>query len=107
MSYFKNGHVTYCEEIAPGEFEAVVEGTEDYEVRLTFRRNKLKEFSCTCPYDYGNICKHIVAVLYYLNNENDAAKGSCSKKGTVRNLIASLRKEYPQRTALLEELNRV
>lgn len=28
MSYFKDRRVTYCEEIAPGEFEAVVEGSE-------------------------------------------------------------------------------
>ena len=62
LSCYKNGQVTYCEEIAPGEFEAVVEGTEEYEVRVSLRKNKLKDFSCTCPYDYGNICKHIVAV---------------------------------------------
>ena len=80
MSYFKNGQVTSCEELSPGEFEAVVEGTEDYEVRLTVRRNMLKEFSCTCPYDYGNICKHIVAVLYYLKNEDDALKIPDSRK---------------------------
>ena len=92
MSYFKDGGVTCCEEIAPGEFEAVVEGSEDYEVRLTFRRNKLKEFSCTCPYDYGNICKHIVAVLYYLKNENDAAKRPCSKAEPVRKPASKKRK---------------
>ena len=80
MSYFKDRRVTYCEEIAPGEFEAVVEGSEGYEIRLTFRRNKPKEFSCTCPYDYGNMCKHIVAVLYYLKNEDEAEKKPGNKK---------------------------
>lgn len=92
MSYFKNGLVTYCEEIAPGEFEAVVEGSEDYEVRLSLRKNKLKDFSCTCPYDHGNICKHIVAVLYYLENENDDAEKPDSKKGPGRKPAAKKRK---------------
>ena len=36
LSYFKNGHVTYCEEIAPGEFEAEVEGLID-EIRRKSR----------------------------------------------------------------------
>ena len=92
LSYFKNGQVTYCEEIAPGEFEAEVEGTDDYEVRLTFRRKKLTEFSCTCPYDYGNICKHIVAVLYYLKNEEEASKSPGSRKGPGRKPAAKKRK---------------
>lgn len=92
MSYFKNGQVTYCEELSPGVFEAVVEGTEDYEIRLTVRKNKLKEFSCTCPYDYGNICKHIVAVLYYIKNEEDAVKRPDSKKEPGRKPAASKRK---------------
>lgn len=30
--------------------------------------NKITEQTCTCPYfeDYDNVCKHIVAVLYYI-----------------------------------------
>ncbi|HUW93719.1 MAG TPA: SWIM zinc finger family protein [Bacteroidales bacterium] len=82
LSYFKNGLVTSFEELSPGEFEAEVEGTEDYDVRLTVRNNKLTGYSCTCPYDYGTVCKHIVAVLYYLKNEDAAVKRPDNKKGT-------------------------
>ncbi len=107
MSYFKNGQVTFCEEIAPGEFEAVVEGTEDYKVRLSLRKKKLKEFSCTCPYDYGYICKHIVAVLYYINNEDDAAKGSGSKQGAGRKPAAKKRKTVTEQVdEMLRSLTR-
>lgn len=34
LSYFRNGKVQEMEEIAPGEYDAVVTGTEDYIVRL-------------------------------------------------------------------------
>jgi len=30
LKYFKNGHVYELEEISPGEYEAIVEGSEDY-----------------------------------------------------------------------------
>ena len=83
LTYFKNGHITSVEELYPGEFEAVVEGTEDYEVRLKIQNNNVTEYSCTCPYDYGSVCKHIVAVLYYLQQEEAVSKQSDKgKKGT-------------------------
>jgi uncharacterized Zn finger protein len=25
--------------------------------------------TCTCPYDWGDVCKHVVAVLYYLREK--------------------------------------
>lgn len=40
---------------------AKVWGTARYEVVVNLKDEE-PECSCTCPYDYGNICKHIVAV---------------------------------------------
>lgn len=68
-SYFRNGHVISFEEKQPGEYEAVVEGTEDYLVNLTVKDGEITDSSCTCPYDYGSVCKHIVAAVMYLQNE--------------------------------------
>jgi hypothetical protein len=68
-SYFRNGQVISFEEIQPGEYEAVVEGTEDYLVNLTVTDGEITDCSCTCPYDYGSICKHIVAAVMYLQKE--------------------------------------
>jgi hypothetical protein len=84
LTYFKNGHVTSVEELSPGEFEAEVEGTEEYEVRLKIQNNNVSEYSCTCPYDYGSVCKHIVAVLYYLQNEEAGSKQSDKEKKSTR-----------------------
>jgi len=36
---------------------------EPYQVSATLAKGGVAETSCTCPYDYGGICKHIVALL--------------------------------------------
>jgi uncharacterized Zn finger protein len=47
------------------ELRAECEGSdyEPYEVSATLNKNGVAETDCTCPYDYGGICKHIVALL--------------------------------------------
>lgn len=44
---------------------AEVEGNEirPYRVNIGFDGEELGEVSCTCPYDFGGCCKHIVATL--------------------------------------------
>jgi len=81
-SYFRNGHVISFEEIQPGEYEAIVEGTEDYIVNLTVIDNNLEDCSCTCPYDYGSVCKHIVAAVMYLQKEEPGLQESPKSKKT-------------------------
>ena len=27
------------------------------------------EYDCDCPYDWGVVCKHVVAVLFYLQKD--------------------------------------
>jgi uncharacterized Zn finger protein len=47
------------------ELRAQCEGSdyEPYRVSATLTKNGIAETSCTCPYDYGGICKHLVALL--------------------------------------------
>jgi uncharacterized Zn finger protein len=50
---------------------AEVEGSqyEPYTVSIVWDKGGIKDTECTCPYDWGGICKHIVAVLLtYLHN---------------------------------------
>ncbi len=42
-------------------YTAKVDGSETYTVEITESYNAIQTH-CTCPYDYGGICKHIVAV---------------------------------------------
>ena len=84
FQYFKKGLVTGLDEISPGEYEAIVHGTEQYTVNLTIKNEVVTEFVCTCPYDKGPICKHVVAVIFNLQEAELNLKvkpGKTSKKG--------------------------
>lgn len=50
-----------------GVIEAAVTGTSRYAVRVTGGSGSL-ECRCTCPYDYGGYCKHIVSVLLHVRD---------------------------------------
>ena len=47
------------------QLQAEVEGGEyqPYRVIVTLRAGGIGETACTCPYEWGGVCKHIVAVL--------------------------------------------
>lgn len=69
LSYFKNGYVTEFSEISEGEYEVNVSGTEEYTVNLKVENNTIVEHNCNCPYDMGPVCKHIVASIFYLKQD--------------------------------------
>ncbi len=49
---------------------AVVQGTADYDVEITFDGDMITDLDCDCPYAVdGNLCKHMAAVLYALEDE--------------------------------------
>ena len=66
--YYENDNVIDVENLGDGEFSAIVEGTENYEVFVQINKGKVVEHSCDCPYDWGDVCKHVVAVLYYIRD---------------------------------------
>ncbi|MBP1545392.1 MAG: SWIM zinc finger family protein [Oscillospiraceae bacterium] len=44
---------------------AVVSGSEDYDVEITLSGDEIEDMYCSCPYaEDGNYCKHMAAVLY-------------------------------------------
>lgn len=47
------------------ELRAECEGSEyePYQISVTLDAKGIAETSCTCPYDWGGICKHVVALL--------------------------------------------
>jgi uncharacterized Zn finger protein len=94
LTYFRNGKVHEPEESASGEYEALVEGTEPYTVRLVIDRGEVVEHLCSCPYDAGPVCKHVAAVLFYLQKDvlglkekKRPAKGEGAKKPTKRKTV--------------------
>lgn len=86
LSYFKGGAITDFSEISNGKYEAIVSGTEEYTVQLEVKNNIVIEHNCDCPYDLGPVCKHIVAVIFYLKQDelelDQSAPKSTEKKKT-------------------------
>lgn len=97
LSYFKKGFVHEPEEICPGDYEAVVEGSEEYTVKLSIRNRVITEHSCNCPYDMGPACKHVAAVIFYLEQEELGLTQS-TKKGSTKKAKASSSKSSKRKT---------
>jgi uncharacterized Zn finger protein len=70
---------------------AEVEGSgyEPYIVQVSFDQGKIHSTTCTCPYDWGGDCKHIIAALLYLCHRCDEIE----QRPAVKELIASLSRE--------------
>lgn len=79
LYYYNDGRVLSVAKVRD-VYKACVRGREDYDVSLTFKDDTLVDYHCTCPafYHYTGICKHIVATLLYMYNENEPIKLDCS-----------------------------
>ncbi len=82
--YFVNMHVTSLEEDEKGLWFAEVEGTDNYIVNIEIKRSKIKHWYCDCPFE-GDICKHVIAVLYAISENESLKKEPVKKKGTKKN----------------------
>lgn len=62
-------------------YEGLVYGTEIYEVQIEIDDNgNVEDMDCDCPYAEENNCKHMVALLYYLEND-----GKIESKKAMKN----------------------
>lgn len=69
-AYFSGGAVLDLEETENLCYEATVEGTDDYAVSIFLNENgEVVDLFCDCPYDFGDVCKHEVAVLLAIRNQ--------------------------------------
>ena len=96
LSYFQKGFVTDFVELSNGEYEASVSGTEEYTVNLEVINDEIVEHNCDCPYDFGPVCKHVVASIFYLKqdelnlNEQNLPFVKKKKKKTVTQQLKEL-----------------
>ncbi|MGB7339963.1 MAG: SWIM zinc finger family protein [Phototrophicaceae bacterium] len=57
--------------IRGNRLEAFSQGSMIYQVSATLEAEHIGSASCTCPYDWGGLCKHLVALLLtYLHEPN-------------------------------------
>lgn len=105
LSYFKKGNVKEVIETAKGEFLATVIGTEVYEVSMSIKTEVITKFHCNCPYDQGILCKHVAAVIFYLQQEKlditVTAVKSKSTKTVVKKTIK--KKTIPEQVATIAD----
>jgi hypothetical protein len=65
-------------------WEAQVEGTDLYDVRIELQSNGGLNSSCTCPYDMGEHCKHVAAVLYAIEEAFPDYLGTKPRKKSAK-----------------------
>lgn len=68
-AYFEEGRVTFLNEVSPGEFEATVEGSDEYAVNVWIDGDDEAHFGCDCPYYGAPYCKHVVAALLAIQEQ--------------------------------------
>jgi len=66
--YHDSGMIDNVEHNYPDTWRAEVEGSDLYSVEIKLNGDEVVSWNCDCPYDYGDICKHVVAVLLYIKD---------------------------------------
>ena len=79
------------ESVTPTKITAEVFGnTDNYEVEITRKEGKIKSLYCFCPHaDEGNNCKHMAAVLYTVDDEEEIELSS-DDESDILELVESL-----------------
>lgn len=108
-AYYKEGAVeTLWRE--GGVVKAVVLGSKRYRVEIDLEDGQIEGWSCNCPYaSDGTPCKHLAAVFYALNDDDDGRKEivSHTEQRPIRELIQELNLEQAHALLLrLAEQNR-
>lgn len=64
LSLYESGAI-FLPALRGNQLSAMCVGTSSaaYHVTASFDTSGIRETSCTCPYDWGGDCKHIVALL--------------------------------------------
>jgi uncharacterized Zn finger protein len=83
--------------------EAQVQGSgrEPYQVRITFDEKGITDAECSCPYDWGGWCKHIVAALLAcLPQSRGATRSRSDLDPQQREEFESIRREVSDMMAI-------
>lgn len=103
MDYYEDGAVSALEETSPGEWTATVEGTECYTVEISLNGDEVEAWDCDCPYDMGDICKHIVAVVIAIRDEKKKSNKSAFSKGMEKTVFVEKMRDEAEEIPIIEE----
>jgi hypothetical protein len=89
IEYFHRGNVTDLEQFG-NRITATVIGTSNYKVTIHTDKETITA-SCTCPYDWGGYCKHIVATLIALSeNYPNIERDKDKKEKRIKKILDNL-----------------
>lgn len=88
LAYYKAGSVVDLHEDNTGQWDASVLGSEEYFTSVVLEGSEVVEAECDCPYDWGRVCKHMVAVLLAVREriQINASKPKPKKKPRAKSL---------------------
>jgi len=93
--YFECGHIISLE-YGDNEWIAEVDGSDEYSVHVTLSDGgEILDTYCDCPYDWGNYCKHQVAVFFALKEKGtaflaEATTQKANKKESIESILSKL-----------------
>ena len=108
--YFSSEAVRGLKKLKDGEWVASVEGTEVYKVRISLKDENVYDYSCSCPYDMGPVCKHVVAVLFAIREElGDNLKAQKKQKSNSKKAVKSTEETFEQMISRMprEDINAI
>ncbi|MCL2362330.1 MAG: SWIM zinc finger family protein [Defluviitaleaceae bacterium] len=96
--YYQAGYVASLE-YDGDEWVANVEGSEEYTVSVSLSSDgEITDTYCDCPYEWGDYCKHQVAVFYEIRDKGQKILAGIksnkpAKREKLENILAKLDKE--------------
>ncbi|NJL11782.1 MAG: hypothetical protein HC913_01335 [Microscillaceae bacterium] len=103
--YYEEERIEKIEQLDPGLFWAEVMGRTLYDVHVQLIGSEIISLDCNCPYADGKICKHEVAVLYYIRDAEWWKEGPASSL-TMQAVQWMAKMERPALEAFLLEMLR-
>jgi hypothetical protein len=85
--YWESGAIQEPVHIEGDTYTAVVMGSEAYQVSIGLDKQGDITHSCTCPYDFGPVCKHVIALLFEIEDRElqGAGERDHAAEGTAGN----------------------
>lgn len=87
--YLQDGAVQSVQQTDDHTLQAKVQGSDvhPYLVTIQFDADRITDVQCTCPYYEGSWCKHVVATLLKMLNDDEVPK---SEPAAVADLVEDL-----------------
>jgi uncharacterized Zn finger protein len=82
-NYFLNDFVDRPQQTEQGIWRTKVYGTYPYHVEIHVNpenQDEIESWSCDCPYDHGPVCKHIVAALFAIGEDEKSEPAASDRK---------------------------